>query len=311
MNQTPRPLFRQAAVKSNLQLRSETIRAIRRFFWGRNYLEVETPCRVPTIAPEAHIEAEFSGSWFLQPSPELAMKRLLAAGYARIFQICRCFRARERGSKHLPEFTLLEWYSAGSDYQDLMAECEDLLRFAARALGFADSLTYQGRKVDLSPPWERLTVAEAFRRYASRSLEQALAQDRFDETIAFEIEPRLGSEKPVFLHDYPAKKAALARLNPDNPQTAQRFELYVCGLELCNAFGELIDPFEQRRRFETQRQAQAAAGRPDYPMPEKFLQALSAMPPAAGNALGIDRLVMLFADAAQIDDVVAFTPEEL
>lgn len=311
MNQSFNKCYRQTTIKINLELRAKIIRAVRRFFYEQDYLEIETPCRVPVIAPEAHIDAEMSGSWFLHSSPELCMKRLLAAGYTRIFQICKCFRVGERGRKHLPEFTLLEWYAAGRDYFDMMAECENLLRFVARALRSENKLIYQGCHVDLTPPWERLTVAAAFDLFASRSLETALSDDRFDEIIAFEIEPRLGNAKPVFLYDYPAQKGALARLKPGNPHVAQRFELYVCGLELCNAFSELVEPDEQRRRFEIDGQVRAASGKTAYPMPEKFLQALGDMPPAAGNALGLDRLVMLFADAAQIDDVVAFTPEEL
>ncbi len=311
MKRSSKQACRQAAIQTRLQLRARIIQAIRQFFQGQDYLEIETPIRVPVIAPEAHIDAEMSGGWFLHTSPELCMKRLLAAGYPRIFQICRCFRAKERGSKHLPEFTLLEWYGAGMDYFDMMTQCEDLLRFVAGAIGSGDKLIYQGHKVDLNPPWQRLTVAEAFELYAGQSLETALLNDRFDEAIAFEIEPHLGNEKPVFLYDYPASKGALARLKPDNPQVAQRFELYVCGLELCNAFGELVDPGEQRRRFEVDGQVRAAAGKAAYPMPERFLAALEDMPPASGNALGLDRLVMLFSDAARIDDVVAFTPEEL
>lgn len=303
--------YRQTDIKTNIELRANIIQVVRQFFYEQDYLEVETPHRVPVIAPEAHIEAEMSGDWFLHTSPELCMKRLLAAGYFRIFQICRCFRAGERGAKHLPEFTLLEWYHAGRDYFDMMAECENLLGFTARALGSAGRLVYRGRKVDLNPPWERLTVAAAFDLYASQSLDDALLNDRFDEVIAFEIEPHLGNEKPVFLYDYPAQKGALARLKPGHPDLAQRFELYVCGLELCNAFSELIDPIEQRRRFEIDGQVRAASGKAAYPLPEKFLEALGDMPPAAGNALGIDRLVMLFADTAKIDDVVAFAPEEL
>lgn len=311
MNHTLKPSCRQAVIKTHLQLRAAIIQAVRQFFYENEYLEVETPCRVPVIAPEAHIDAEMSDSWFLHTSPELCMKRLLAAGYPRIFQICKCFRAKERGSRHLPEFTLLEWYGAGMDYFDMMVECENLLQFVARSLGSEDTLIYQGCNVDLSPPWERITVAEAFHLYASQSMQAALSNDRFDEAIAFEIEPCLGIEKPVFLYDYPAQKGALACLKPDNPKLVQRFELYLCGLEICNAFSELIDPAEQRRRFEIDGQVRAASGKKAVPMPEKFLQALGDMPPAAGNALGIDRLVMLFADAARIDDVVAFTPEEL
>lgn len=193
----------------------------------------------------------------------------------------------------------------------MMLECESLIKAVARTLGRETTLIYQGGKVDLTPPWERLTVAEAFQRYASQPLEVALTQDLFDEIIAFEIEPRLGNQKPTFLYDYPAQKSSLARLKPENPQVAQRFELYICGLELCNAFDELVDPQEQRLRFEDDNRFRSEAGKKAYPMPEKFLEALKDMPPAVGNALGLDRLIMLFADAKEIDEIVAFTPEEL
>jgi lysyl-tRNA synthetase class 2 len=154
-------------------------------------------------------------------------------------------------------------------------------------------------------------VAQAFQRFSSMSMDQALACGRFDEVMGLEIEPQLGRPKPVFLCDYPAAQGALARLRPDNPGLAERFELYIAGLELCNAFSELTDPIEQRRRFEEQNLRRRQSGKPVYPIPEKFLAALADMPAAAGNALGVDRLVMLFADANRIDDVVAFTPEEL
>jgi lysyl-tRNA synthetase class 2 len=156
-----------------------------------------------------------------------------------------------------------------------------------------------------------LAVAAAFERYGSLSMADALAAGRFDEIMGLEIEPRLGRPRPQFLQDYPAVQGALARLRPDKPWVAERFELYIAGLELCNAFSELNDPAQQRQRFETEMAARRAAGREVGPMPEKFLAALGAMPEAAGNALGVDRLVMLLTDRARIDDVVAFTPEEL
>ena len=294
-----------------LRLRSRVVRAVRRFFEAEGYLEVETPCRIPAPAPELHIDAPPAGDWFLQASPELCMKRLLAAGCRRIFQICRCFRAGERGRRHLPEMTLLEWYAAGRDYRDLMDDCQRLILAVANELGRGQRLVYQGGEVALDPCWERLTVAEAFARYAPISADQALAQGRFDEIMGLEIEPHLGCGRPVFLTDYPASCAALARLRPDDPTVAERFELYIAGIELCNGFSELADPDEQRRRFAAEAEARRRAGKSVYPPAEPFLDDLAHMPPAAGNALGLDRLVMLFADAGAIDEVVAFTPEML
>jgi lysyl-tRNA synthetase class 2 len=275
------------------------------------YLEVETPCRLPAPIPEAHIDPVPSGRWVLHSSPEIFMKRLLAQGYPRIFQICRCFRDRERGQRHLPEFTLLEWYRAGATYRDLMTDCERLFQHVASALNTGDRIRYQGTIVDLTSPWEQLSVSEAFERFSTISLEKALSENCFDEVIAFEIEPRLGSHKPVFLHDYPSAHAALARRKPGNSGTAERFELYIAGMEFCNGFTELTDPAEQRNRFQEEIRVREAMGKPSYPIPEKFLKDLAAMPDAAGNALGLDRMVMLFADAPAIDQVVAFTPENM
>jgi lysyl-tRNA synthetase class 2 len=293
--------------RPRLEQRARIVQAVRAFFVERDYLEVETPHRVPGNAPEAHIDAVTSDGWFLHTSPELCMKRLLAADYPRLFQICRCWRAEERGGRHLPEFAMLEWYAAHCDYHYLMAECEILLT----ALVPEGRLTYQGRSIDLTPPWERLTVAEAFDRYGSLSLTEALTAERFDDIIALEIEPRLGEQGPTFLIEYPSELAALARRHPHRPQVAERFELYVAGMELANAFSELTDPVEQRKRFAADEAIRRAAGKPPYPSPEAFLRELAAMPDAAGIALGLDRLVMLLTDAAIIDEVVAFTPELL
>jgi lysyl-tRNA synthetase class 2 len=239
------------------------------------------------------------------------MKRLLAAGFARIYQICKCYRQGERGRRHLPEMTMLEWYATDCDYTHLMADCEGLIPHVAQALGLPSRIHYQGRAIDLASPWPRLSVAEAFLRHGDCSADEALARGRFDEVMGLMIEPLLGWGRPVFLYDYPAACGALARLKPGRPEVAERFELYIGGLELCNGFSELTDPIEQRRRFTDERELRRAAGKEDYPMPEPFLAALPDMPPAAGNALGIDRLVMLLADAASIDQVVAFTPDEL
>ncbi len=298
-------------IKTALERRAEIIRAVRGFFQSRRFLEVETPLRIPAPAPEPHILAIPADGWFLQTSPELCMKRLLAAGYARIFQICKCFRKNERGRRHLEEFTMLEWYAAGATYHDLMNQCEDLILSVFAALKRSGPLQYQGNKIDLTRPWPRISVTEAFERFASMDLTTALSTDRFDEVTAFEIEPRLGMDRPVFLTDYPAGASSLAAPQPENPNLAQRFELYISGLELCNGVTELTDAAEQKKRFETEIRARKTAGQPVCPMPERFLDALSFMPEAAGNALGIDRLVMLLTDAECIDAVVAFSPEAL
>jgi len=301
----------QNNLPTHLGLRARIIDASRQFFNNNDYLEVDTPVRIPAPPPEAHIEAVASGDWFLQTSPELCMKRLLAAGYPRIFQICKCFRQAERGQRHLPEMTLLEWYRTGSTYLDLMNECEALITHVARQTVSGDILAYQGRHIQLAPPWPRITVKDAFEKFASCSLQAALQKDQFDEIMAVQIEPRLGLGQPVFLVDYPACRAALAKLKPQDSRYAERFELYIAGIEVCNAFSELTDPVEQRARFEHERDQRRKADKPVYPMPERFLAALEDLPTTAGNALGVDRLIMLFANAKQIDDVVAFTPEEL
>ncbi|MBI9084130.1 MAG: EF-P lysine aminoacylase GenX [Desulfobacterales bacterium] len=303
--------FRQTTIRNNLILRSRVMEAIRQFFRKQGYLEVETPVRIPAPAPEAHIDAQASDDWYLQTSPELAMKRLLAAGFEKIFQICRCFRKGERGGRHLPELTLLEWYTADADYGAMMAQTEALIRHVVRSVGPNKTMAYGGNTVGLDAPWARLSVSEAFLRYGKTAVGEALAAGSFDEIMGLTIEPQLGFDRPTFLTDYPAVCGALARKKPGAPHIAERFELYICGLELCNAFSELTDPVEQRRRFEAENRLRQNRGHAPYPMPEPFLEALSRMPAAAGNALGIDRLVMLLADTDRIDHVVAFTPEEL
>lgn len=302
---------RQHSLIATLHRRAALLEAVRFFFKDQDYLEVETPIRIPAPAPEAHIDAQPSGPWYLHTSPELCMKRLLAAGFPKIYQICKCFRQGERGRRHLPEMTMLEWYAAGCDYRHLMAQCERLIPYVAGALGLPSRIAFHRRTIDLTPPWPRLSVAEAFRRHGDCSATAALADDRFDEVMGLQIEPQLGWEQPTLLYDYPAVCGALARLRPDRPEVAERFELYIGGVELCNGFSELTDPEEQRRRFAAEMERRRTAGKELYPLPEPFLEALGQMPAAAGNALGIDRLVMVLTDAESIDQVVAFTPEEL
>jgi lysyl-tRNA synthetase class 2 len=297
--------------KKALQQRASILRGIRQFFVGKGYLEVETPHRIPTPAPESHIDAISSEPWFLHASPELCMKRIMAAGYDKIFQICRCWRERERGSLHLPEFTLLEWYRAGDDYRSLMEECEDLIRNVATVIGSGQKIIFHSREIDLSEPWERISVKEAYYHYTQTSVAEAMERNLFDEIMVQEIEPKLGVRKPTFIYDYPAERGALARLKQEDPSVAERFELYIGGLELANGFSELVDSEEQRRRFRLENENRQSFGKRVYSLPDKFLAELDEMPPSVGIALGVDRLVMLFLDAETIDQVVAFTPEEL
>lgn len=302
---------RQTSIQRNLVLRSKIIQAIRSFFTHAGYLEVETPIRIPAPAPEAHIDAQESGSWFMQTSPEICMKRLVASGFDKIFQICKCFRKNERGDLHIPELTMLEWYQANATYLDLMTECENLLMDVVRSIQTGSSIRWRDQTIDLSPPWDRLRVSDAFSQYGSISMDTALFENRFDEIIGLEIQPHLGNGKPVFLYDYPSACAALARRKPLQLEFAERFELYIGGIELCNCFTELTDPKEQRNRFEKELEFRRTMNKKPYPMPERFLQSLEKMPLTAGNALGLDRLVMLLTNAKKIDDIVTFTPEEL
>jgi len=294
-----------------LQQRAQILQGIRQFFIEESYLEVETPQRIPTPAPESHIDAIPSDTWFLHTSPELCMKRMMAAGFDNIFQICRCWRERERGSLHLPEFTLLEWYRTGADYHSLMEECEELMRFVATFISLEQKTYFRGQEIDLSGSWERISVKEAFRCYSKTSMAEAMEENLFDEIMVQEIEPNLGVGKPTFIYDYPAQRGALARLKKEDPSVAERFELYMGGLELANGFSELVDSEEQRRRFHMENENRQSFGKRIYSIPDKFLAELDNMPPSAGIALGVDRLVMVFLDVETIDEVVAFTPEEL
>lgn len=300
-----------AGKEETLWLRARLVQAIRRFFTEKGYLEVHTPYLIPAPAPELHIDAIKAGGAYLHTSPELCMKRLLSAGYPKIFQICPAFRQGERGTRHLPEFMLLEWYRVGIDYTGLMDECEEMILYVSDQVGRGGKLEYQGKTIHLQRPWHRITVEEAFDRYADMAAGKALASGSFDEIMVDKIEPLLGMPKPTFLYDYPASLGALARLKPGKPEVAERFELYIGGLEIANAFSELKNLREQKARFQAEREKRRQLGKAVYPMPEQFLKDLQHMPRSAGIALGVDRLIMLFADATCIDDVVTFTPEEL
>ncbi|MEN6319116.1 MAG: EF-P lysine aminoacylase EpmA [Syntrophaceae bacterium] len=300
-----------AQKRSSLWTRAKMIHAIREFFIGRDYLEVETPNLIPELIPEHHIDAISCSDWFLHTSPELYMKRLLVAGYPRIFQICRCFRKGERGSNHLPEFTMLEWYCKDMDYKLLMKECEELIISVASTLGNGDLIHYQGNPIRLKESWEYISVQEAFASYAPMQMDEAMREDCFDEAMVCYIEPRLGLERPTFIYDYPVSGAVLAKAKTNNSTVAERFELYMGGKEIANACSELTGRDEHCIRFEKVMEYRRSAGKPEYPMPDRFLQEIDDMPEAAGIALGVDRLAMIFCDSTKIDNVVTFIPEKL
>ncbi|MCC6471254.1 MAG: EF-P lysine aminoacylase GenX [Alphaproteobacteria bacterium] len=324
--------------RPNLIRRNQVIAAIRAYFAAEDFVEVETPALQVSPGIEPYLNAFTTridgarggaGTLHLHTSPEYAMKKLLVAGEPRIFQLARCYRNAERGPTHHPEFTMLEWYRAGASYRDIMADCEGILRGASGAGGL---FRWAGLSADPHRPWHYLSVAEAFGTHAGIDLlatapdpqrpdAAALAREarrigvRVDDADGWDdvffrvflerIEPRLGHPVPTILYDYPVSMAALSRVKPGDPRLAERFELYVCGLELANAFGELTDAAEQRRRFLHDQQARRARVGHAYPIDEDFLAALAhGMPEAAGIALGVDRLVMLATGAQDIAEVL-------
>lgn len=292
-----------AARKGALELRARILRAMRAFFDGRGYVEVETPVRVETPALEDHIDAEGSGDHWLRTSPELHMKRMVCAGFERIYQVGPCFRRGERGARHRPEYTMLEWYRTGADCRALEAETHELLRAVCVAAGRTE---FGG--VDLSAEPVRWTVRDAFWLWAGWDPVAAFEEDRFDLDLVEKVEPRLAEfPVPVILTDFPAARSALARVSGGAEAVAERWELYVGGMELANAYSELTDAAEQRRRFEACARARAGRGQEVYPLDEAFLRALEGgMPACAGIALGVDRLMMVLAETDRIGDVRAF-----
>ncbi|HEY0648607.1 EF-P lysine aminoacylase EpmA [Phenylobacterium sp.] len=320
-----------------LQARTKITRAVRHWFDGQRFTEVETAALQVSPGNEAHLHAFATQAlttdgqarpMYLHTSPEFACKKLLASGETEIFTLGKVWRNRERGPLHHPEFTMLEWYRAHQPYQAMMADCAGLLAAAAEAAE-ADRLRYHGREADPFAEPERLTVAEAFERYADIGLlavlndRAALAEqarnggirvapddtwaDIFSRVIVEKVEPNLGRGRATILYEYPHSEAALARPKASDRRVAERFELYACGVELANCFGELTDAVEQRRRFEVEMDEKEELYGERYPIDDDFLAALAKMPPASGGALGFDRLVMLCTDAARIDQVL-WTP---
>ncbi|SER34966.1 lysyl-tRNA synthetase, class 2 [Faunimonas pinastri] len=327
-----------------LLARNRIVNALRGFFMDEDFIEVETAALQVSPGNETHLhafQADLIGPdasrtpFYLHTSPEFACKKLLAAGEERIFTLAHVFRNREQSALHHPEFSMLEWYRAGEPYHRLMEDCAALMRLAAQAAG-ADVFRFRGREADPFAEPERLPVPEAFSRFAGLDLmatlpahadaapepgrlaEAAAAigirtaaddtwSDIFSRILSDRIEPHLGFGRPTILLDYPASEAALARRKRCDPRLSERFELYACGVELANGFGELTDAAEQRRRFEADMAEKQRIYGERYPLDEDFLQALATMPPASGIALGLDRLVMLATGAARIEQVI-WTP---
>src|SRR5438874_724483 len=330
--------------------RSRLARALRLGLEARGFLEVETPIAVPVAGQEPHLrpfETRFTpdapappggiGSarrLHLHTSPEYAMKRLLSRGFGRIWQLARVFRDGEISRSHNPEFTLLEFYAAPGSAATIMADLEQFVADAARALRGTPSAPpreghgrgTKGQSLDLAPPFERLTCSEAFQRHAGfdplpldaeafaqaartigvRPAAGASWDELFTQVLLERVEPALGLSRPTYLTEYPASQAALARLVPADPRVAQRFELYAAGLELANGFTELTDSREQRARLEAEQRERARLGREVFPLDERFLAALDAMAEAGGVALGVDRLLMLLTGAREISHVLLF-----
>jgi lysyl-tRNA synthetase class 2 len=297
--------------------RARIVREARAFFESRGYVEVETPLAVPCPGLDVHLDAfavvPADPPRFLITSPEYQMKRLLADGHARIFQITRAFRAGEMGSRHNPEFTILEYYRAHAGMEAIMRDTEQLV---ARVTGGAARIGE--RTIDLRPPFERITICEAFARWASTPHEETLRLAEHDEDAFFRllvdrVEPGLEKlDRGLFVTEYPSTQASLARKKPGDPRVAERFELYVAGVELCNGFGELTDAKEQRARFVHDREERARRGKPVYPIDERFLDALErGIPESGGNAIGLDRLVAIACGTTDIAPVMAFTAGEL
>jgi lysyl-tRNA synthetase class 2 len=324
-----------------LRARRRILAALREYLEEAHFTEVETAILQRSPGNEAHLHAfktalvapdRTAMPLYLHTSPEFACKKLLAAGERRIFEFARVFRNRERGALHHPEFTMLEWYRAGEPYEAVMADCAAFLAVAATEAGTRE-VAFRGRSADPFAAPEYLTVATAFARYAGIDLlatlsagepdRDALAlqaraagikladddawSDIFSRVLVERIEPQLGNGRATLLTEYPRVEAALARAKPDEPRVAERFELYLCGVELANGFGELTDPAEQRRRLEAEMAKKERLYGERYPIDEDFLAALALMPQASGCALGFDRLVMLATGASRIDQVI-WTP---
>lgn len=291
---------------------------VRSFFEENDFIEVVTPSLVPCPGLDSHVHSLGSISVngqqrYLITSPELAMKRLLTSGIGRMYQFAHCYRAEENGAWHEPEFTMLEWYRAYASWTETMSDTEELVR---RVIGLARASGWSDAPLLGPEPFARMHVSEAFRKFAGETASMQLAErdtDRFFQLLVDRVEPALAElDCPIFLTHFPLCLAALARPCQEEPGTAERYELYFRGVELCNGFGELTNHDEQRARFIMEQQRREAAGEEVYPLDERFLRALQeGMPQCSGNALGIDRLIALASGAANIRDVLAFAADEI
>ncbi len=305
---------RLARLMPNLKRRALVFEAVRTFFREHDFLEVDTPIRAPAIAPEPTIEPYESEGWFLAASPELHMKRLLAAGYTKLFQFSHCFRKGERGLWHNPEFTMLEWYRKGVGYLSIIQDMEQMVQYTAEKIGLGSVIPYRGRVINIMPPWPRITVSEAYKKAAGWDPVLDYDPARFDVDFIAKVMPSFSTTRPTVLLDYPAQAASLARLKPDHSnsqlaEVAERVEVFIGGLELSNAYSELTNAAEQSKRFrEATEEIKLERGK-NMPVPERFLEAVKRLPDCGGIALGMDRLVMLFCDAPSIDEVMAFTSD--
>lgn len=310
-----------------LEKRSKYLRSIRELFWSWGFLEVDTPLIVarpgqePFLDPfETRVEDAAGRAYpgYLITSPEYAMKKLLAKAalgeapeFAKIFQLGKVFRNNEDfGGTHNPEFAMIEWYRLGADYNDLMTDVENLVR----ALAGRDEIEYQGVKINLAQPFRRITIVEAFKEFAGRddALELAADESEFFKVMLNEVEPKFRDlPYPIFLTEYPASMAALARKKESDPRVAERFECYIAGIELANAFSELTDAVEQRARFQEEQMTRAQLGKVPFELDEEFLRLLPHIPKAAGISVGVDRLVMLLEDKRDINDVIFWPMRDL
>jgi lysyl-tRNA synthetase class 2 len=298
-------------------VREKVVDTIRSFFKDQNFHEVFTPILVPVPSIEPNLEvfqAELRTSkgqkrpGFLIMSPEFSIKKLLAAGIGSCFEITKCFRNEEEVSKlHNPEFTMLEWYRVGADYKDIMYDFENLF---AKIVG-SNKLTYQGVEYDITCPWPRISFREAFKKYANKDVLK-VSDDDFYKIYFNEIEPELLKlKKPYFLYDYPISQASLSKPAKD-PCFAERFEVFLAGIELGNCFSELTDPVEQKARFENDKMLRQAQHKADYPIDNDLIDALeSGLPQVSGVAVGVDRLIMLASDVPTISETMFFPGEEL
>jgi lysyl-tRNA synthetase class 2 len=305
----------RAGVAENLRARARAKNVIRGYFEEQGFLEVDTPVVVPGPGTDRYIEPFQTARGFLSPSPEFQMKRLVSGGLSRVYQLSPVLRAEELGPLHQPEFMLCEWYRAFEAYESVQADTEALVRRVTLALrGESRIPSTRGHEIETSGPFERITVREAFRRFAGVGDAAQLArddEDRYFQTLVDAVEPALSRfERPVFLVEYPRTQAALARACPGDADVAERFELYLDGVELCNGYGELVDPLEQRARFEADLRIRAERGQQPIPIDERFLGSLAdGMPLTSGNALGFDRLLLVILGAQNLGEVQAF-PEE-